>query len=133
MSDAQGIHLVLDASAITAYGQNLLDVGETLAEVADEGGLVGVPLLCLAAAAAAAAAAAGAASDMFELLVRSPAVVVFADEPGDWRALAAIMGIVKDLPAASAALAAIDWDCQILTRAPDLYGGLDGGGPVIAF
>jgi hypothetical protein len=40
--------------------------------------------------------------------------------------------IVGRLDAASAALAAIDRDVDVLTASPGLYGGLAGGGPVIA-
>jgi hypothetical protein len=38
---------------------------------------------------------------------------------------------VGRLDAASAALAAIDLDVDVLTTQPGLYGGLAGGGPVI--
>ena len=50
---------------------------------------------------------------------------------GDWLALAAIYNGVAQLGAASAVLAAIDLDCQVLTGQPDLYSGLADGGPII--
>lgn len=50
----------------------------------------------------------------------------------DWQALAATNDIVGLPDAASAVLAAIDEDGYVLTTRPGLYGGLAGGGPIIA-
>ena len=122
------IELILDTSAVLAYNSHLLDVGETLAEVADEDAVVGVPLLCLVEAAHRSAAMA-----VLELLAHNPSVEVLADDPTEWQSLAAMLGIVGELGAASGALAAVDFDCQVLTRAPELYERMDGGGPIIAF
>jgi len=57
--------------------------------------------------------------------------VLIADKPADWRALAATYDIVGRADAASAALAAIDNDCDVLTRQSGLYAGLEAGGLVI--
>ena len=81
----------------------------------------------------AAVAAAGTPEPMLDVLAKHPSIVVFADEPGDWRALAAALGLVDGLPAASAALAAIDWECRILTRTPESYRRIDTGNLLIGF
>ena len=44
------IKLVLDTSAILAFTRGSVHVGEPISEVADEGGVSGLPTLCLAAA-----------------------------------------------------------------------------------
>jgi hypothetical protein len=43
--------LVLDTSAIVAYAEGSIHVGEPISEVRDEGGLVVVPVVCLVEAA----------------------------------------------------------------------------------
>jgi hypothetical protein len=65
------------------------------------------------------------------LLVEHRASRLLGDDPANWQALAATYDIVGRLDAASAALAAIDFDIDVLTARPGLYGGLAGGGPVI--
>jgi hypothetical protein len=56
---------------------------------------------------------------------------VIAYDPADWQALAAAYDVVGRTDAASAALAAIDYDCEVLTRQPGLYAGLEAGGLTI--
>jgi hypothetical protein len=127
MSD-QPVKVILDTSAIIAFTRSSIDVGEVIAEVHDEYAVAGLPMLCLVEAAGTVAD-----SDRLELLVNHPATTVLAPHPVDWQALAAIYDSVGRLDAASAVLAAIDLDCQVLTNRPGLYAGLEGGGPVIAF
>jgi hypothetical protein len=121
------IRVLLDASAIVAFTRGSIDVGEVIAEVADERAAVGLPLLCLAEASRAVADA-----HLLTLLAGHPASVVCGEEPANWQALAATYAIVGRLDAASAALAAIDQDVSVLTAEPGLYDGLAAGGPVIA-
>ena len=66
------------------------------------------------------------------LPVEHRAAVVPGDDPADWQVLAAMYDIVGRLDAASAAVAALDLDVSIPTGQPGLYGGLAGGGPIIA-
>jgi hypothetical protein len=124
----QPVKVVLDASAIVAFTRGSIDVGEVIAEVHDEYAVAGLPMLCLVTASGAVAD-----GDRLELLVNHPATTVLAPHPDDWQALAATYDSVGRLDAASAVLAAIDLDCQVLTGQPGLYAGLAGGGPVIAF
>jgi len=125
MSD-RPVRILLDASAIIAFTWESIDVGEIIAEVDDEYAAVGLPMLCLVEASRAVAD-----KDRLTLLVHHRASVVLGDDPGDWRALAAMYDIVGRLDAASAAVAAVDGDVSILTAQPGLYGGLANGGPVI--
>jgi hypothetical protein len=57
---------------------------------------------------------------------------VLSADPADWRALAAFYDIVGRVDAATAALAALDCGCKVLTRHAGLYAGLAHGGPVVA-
>lgn len=120
------VKVILDASAIIAFTRGSIDVGEVIAEVDDEYAAAGLPMLCLVEATRSVVDA-----DHLDLLVNHPAVAVRSPQPGDWQALAAIYHSVGRLDAASAVLAAIDLDCQVLTGQPGLYGGLANGGPVI--
>ena len=127
MSEAdRPIRIVLDASTILAFTRSSIDVGEPLAEVADDGGLTGLPVLCLAEARWMINDAA-----RLDLLLEHHATTVIPVAE-DWRALAATIGIVGMQDAASAVLAAIDENGYVLTARPGLYGGLAGGGPIIA-
>lgn len=76
------IAVVLDATALAAYVDGHVAVGELIAEVADEGRTVGVPAACLAAAYAATSSDVGAA--LLALLTTTPAVTVLplGAEPG---------------------------------------------------
>ena len=40
------VRLVLDTTAVLAYAETSIHVGETIAEVLDEGGRFGVPVYC---------------------------------------------------------------------------------------
>jgi hypothetical protein len=68
------VAVVLDASALAAYVDGQVAVGELIAEVADEGRQVAVPAACLAAAHAAATGDVGAA--LLALLATTPAVTL---------------------------------------------------------
>jgi hypothetical protein len=123
--DRSPVLLVLDTSAILAYTRGSVHVGEPLSEVRDEGGVVALPVLCLAAARWMVED-----GDRLNLLVGHPGTEVMA-VPEDWLAMARMGDTVADQDAASAAYSAIDLDCDVLTARPGLYRGLPGGGPVI--
>jgi hypothetical protein len=90
------ILVVLDTSAVVAYAAASVDVGEVMAEVADDQGGVGVPVLCLVEA-----ASAGADAGLLGMLERNPTTALLVDGPSEWRALAAVHGLVGGLAAAS--------------------------------
>ncbi len=125
MSD-RPVRIVLDASAVTAFTQGSIDVGEVMAEVHDERATVGLPVTCLVEATRTVTD-----TDRLHILVRHDATVILADEPQSWQALAATYEIVGRLDAASAALTAIDRKAYVLTGQPGLYTGLSDGGRII--
>ncbi|SCL21343.1 hypothetical protein [Micromonospora aurantiaca (nom. illeg.)] len=127
--DDVSVRIILDTSAVIAFTRERIDVGEVIAEVADEpGSAFGLPVLCLAEAARVVDDSA-----RLDLLVNHHAALVLTPDPVSWRALAITHDTVGRLDAASAVLAAIDLGCDVLTGQPGLYAGLAGGGPVIAF
>jgi ABC-type Fe2+-enterobactin transport system substrate-binding protein len=123
---ARPIRVILDASAIVAFSRGSIDVGEVIAEVSDESAAAGLPMLCLVEASRAVAD-----TDQLDLLVSHAATALMDAEAANWQALAATYDTVGRLDAASAVLAAVDFDCDILTSQPGLYAGLAGGGPII--
>jgi hypothetical protein len=122
---ARPIRVILDASAIVAFSRGSIHVGEVIAEVSDESA-AGLPMLCLVEASRAVAD-----TDQLDLLVSHAATALMDAEAANWQALAATYDTVGRLDAASAVLAAVDFDCDILTSQPGLYAGLAGGGPII--
>lgn len=119
------LRALLDASAIVAFTRESIHVGEVIAEVAEEGRAVGLPVLCLGEAAHAVADL-----NRLHLLVHNPICTVI-NPVVPWDDLAWAYDSVGRLDAAVAALAAIDADCHVLTAVPGLYAGMPGGGPVI--
>ena len=125
---ARPVRIVLDTSAVIAYTQGSLDVGEVIAEVDQEDAAAALPILCLVEASRVVAS-----SVLLDLLVNHRATIVSAPEPSDWRVLANFHRTVGRLDSSSAVLAATRRRCQILTREPGFYAGLTDGGPVIPF
>lgn len=130
MSQYRDITLVLDGTTIRAFadGTGSLAVGEALTEVEEDSGLVALPPLCLAEAFA-------DLDDptLLELLVDHPTTVVLDLPAEGWRPLAAMLGTVPLIGSASAVLTAIDHDALLLTRDPEPYAKIAGGGPLIIF
>jgi hypothetical protein len=120
------IRVVLDTSAIIEFTRQSIHVGELIAEVDDEQCAVALSVLSLAEALHSVAD-----PDRLDLLVDHHATILLSADVADWRALAATYDIVGRLDAAAAALAAIDYNCAVLTRQTSLYAGLDGGGLII--
>ncbi|MEE6259929.1 hypothetical protein [Plantactinospora sonchi] len=118
----EGIRLVLDTSAIIAYANTSIAVGETIAEVVDEGGRFAVPVACLAEASRLVPEdrAAGVL-----LLVEHPCAYVTPIGATDWQVLAEWTRILGRLDAASALIEAIDWTAYVLTGEPKVYGSPD--------
>ena len=115
MSDE--IAVVLDATALCAYVDGNVSVGELMAEVADEGRRVAVPAACLAAAYAERASDVGAA--LLALLMTAPVIrpipldVVEAPIAGR---LAALAG--RDIALGHAAHAALSTEAHLATADP---------------
>lgn len=108
--------MVLDASAVLAFARHSRAVGETLAEVSEEGQCFCVPSLCLAQA-----AARDANRDLIAVLVNRDNCVVPEDE---WTDLAnAMRAIGSDTDASNASITwhALAEMAYILTSDPDHY------------
>jgi hypothetical protein len=122
------IRIVLDTSAVIAYTHGSFAVGELIAELESEGATAALPILCLVEASRVVASA-----ELLNLLVNHSATVLAAPNPSDWRALANFNKTIGRLDSSSAVLSATLRGCQILTREPGFYAGLEDGGPVIVF
>ncbi|MCW3843781.1 hypothetical protein ONA70_27155 [Micromonospora yasonensis] len=103
------IRLVLDTSAILAFTEGSTAVGEAIANVAEEGCLFGLPVMCLAEAARSATD-----PDRLDLLANHPAAAVLTVDPLQWKAFATTYRAVGRLDTAGALLAAAGNDCRIL-------------------
>jgi hypothetical protein len=70
-------------------------------------------------------------ADLLDVLVGHEATVVLADGETMWRDVAAMAEVTGRVDAASAALAAIDFRANVLTRTPGIYAGIGKSGLVI--
>jgi hypothetical protein len=124
------IQLVLDTSAVLAYAATSIHVGETIAEVSDEGSRFGVSVLCLAEATRLVDddKAAGV-----ELLVQHPHCVVLPVLAEDWQYLAQLTKMLGRADLAISLGEALDHSAHVLTGEPKRY-RLPGHGelPIIA-
>ncbi|SCL36290.1 hypothetical protein GA0070616_5449 [Micromonospora nigra] len=115
------VAVVLDATTLAAYVDGQVAVGELIAEVADEGRLVGVPAACLAAAYAATSSEVGAA--LLTLLTATPTVTVLplgADPGIDDARQAGVLARAAggDIAIGHAARAALAHQAHLATTAP---------------
>lgn len=117
------IRAILDASAIVRYvrgGDSAIHIGETLLQIADDG-VAGLPVLCMAQASH---ELGDSAADKLQLLQDHPATELLAG-PVDWRAVAALMPILKRWDAVIPAMLALDFEVAVLSADPGLYVGID--------
>jgi hypothetical protein len=124
-SGRRRVRVILDTSAILAFSRGSVHVGDTAAEVDDDGSLLGLPISCLVEARWRLADA-----GRLSLLVHHRATELIT-APGDWSALAAALDVAGRQDAASALLAAVQSGCDVLTAHPRRYAALAGGSPVI--
>jgi hypothetical protein len=112
------VRLVLDTSAVLAYAATSINVGETLAEVVDEGGRFGVSVPCLAEA-----------SRLVDevhalgvpLLVQHPNCSILPVLAEDWSAVAGWTKVLGRVDLATSLLEAIDREAYVLTGEPGEY------------
>jgi hypothetical protein len=114
------IRIILDTSAILAFTRGSTLVGDTAAEVDDDGGRLGLPISCLVEARWRLADL-----DRLSLLVHHRATELITTS-ADWSALAAAVEVAGRQDAASALLAAVQSGCDVLTANPRRYAGLAG-------
>jgi hypothetical protein len=122
---ARPIRLVLDTSAIRAFADGSIHVGETISQVDENGAAFGLPVACLAAAHK-------ADVQMLRMLTGHDAGVLLTVAPDDWQQWAAMADVLGRLDAAAALLAASSFDCDVLTGEPDVYSVLGDDPPIVA-
>jgi hypothetical protein len=117
------IAVVLDASALLAYANADLAIGELISEVSEVQRQIGVPATCLAQARAALSTRLGAAHLL--LLTTSPAVVVLPLAPDGLGRVDAVLQVGEfaraaggDLALAHAAREALAHGAYLATREP---------------
>lgn len=121
--DTATIRMVLDASALCAYGEHE-SVGELIGEIAgEESGAT----FATTTAALAEALARGADATLLEVLCNLPGCVVITST-GSWRDLGTFMALTRpadaelhDLADSDLALLAVVTDAYVLTERPDRY------------
>lgn len=127
MSEERPVRLVLDTSTILLFVRQRFDIGETLAEVSDNDAVAALPLACLVEAAQLALD-----DDRLTLIAEHPATVIVGADADDWRTLGELFKLTGGYPEASAALAAMDYGCWVLTARTSLYEQVAGGELAIA-
>jgi hypothetical protein len=118
------IRLILDTSAILAFADGSIHVGETLSEVEANGAAFGLPIACLAAAHQAAAG-------MLRMLTSHKVCELLTVDVDEWQQWAAMSDVLGRLDAAAALLAASNFDCDVLTGEPDAYRALGDDPPIV--
>lgn len=121
------VRVILDTSAILAYSNGSIDVGEIIAEIADEPARFAVPLPCLLEAAC---QVDEKLIPALQLLVSLRHAVVVQVESERWRTVAGLSRVLGRIDLATALLAARDNDAHVVTAEPDAY-GTPGGNAVI--
>jgi hypothetical protein len=116
------LRVVLDTTAVIAFGNGSDHVGEVIRELVDEGVDFGVPVLCLVDAA-------GNVKDerwhVLQLLASHPHCALLPLLSTDWRAVAAATRLLGDAGRATAALpVARDEAHYVMTADPGEYSGL---------
>jgi hypothetical protein len=119
------VRLVLDTSAILSFAKaEPLHVGETLAQVDENGAAFGLPIASLAAAHL-------ADPRMVLVLTGHHASELLAVDVDKWRQWSAMTSVLGRLDAAAALVAASSFDCDVLTCEPEIYRALGDDPPVI--
>ncbi len=123
------VRLVLDTTAVVGFVRGSVSVGELLPEIDAEHGTAVVPLPCLVEAAAGTVDA----GPWLSILIDHPATFVVATDVDEWRQIAGVRSLVGAYEPAAAAWQALTYDVDVLTRSPELYAELGGGGITLPF
>ena len=113
------VRLILDTSAVLAYANSRIEVGETISEVVEEGSAFGASVVSLAEAMR---MADKPERDGIRLLAAHVCFKPLPAKAGDWQRLgywAANLGTVQH---AAAIIEAIDRDGYVITAEPHSYG-----------
>lgn len=123
------IRIVLDSTAITAYADRSLAVGEIITQAGEENALVALPVTCIAEAYQ---HIHEGDLPLIEVLVAHPSTVVVNIGLADWLDHAGLARDFGRTDAATALLLALRSEGYVLTRQPGLYDGFDDA-PIIPF
>lgn len=113
------IRLVLDTSAIVAYTDTSINVGETVSEVANEGCRFALPAACLVEASR--RVKEDRAGDLL-LLVSHPNAVVTSLAGDDWQVWAEWTHLLGRVDLAAAMVDTVQHDGWVLSGEPEAYG-----------
>jgi hypothetical protein len=119
------LRAVLDTSAIQAYAEGSVAVGELIGELSDEGARFGLPVLCLIEAAQ---GADKHASSLLTVLSEHPDAQWLPLDSEQWRHIAAAADLLGTIANACAALPVAHGQANyVVTDQPDVYAdaGLD--------
>jgi hypothetical protein len=122
--------LVLDATAIAAWTRGSLAVGEILLELDEEHAAAIIPLSCLVEAAHATAML---ERTLLDLLLNHQATFVVVDDADMWVELTELRALTERADRASAALIALDYEVDVMTRDARWYSQVAGGRFVLEF
>jgi hypothetical protein len=112
--------LILDTTAVAAFGRGSIHVGETIGEITDEGVAFGVPTLCLAEAVV------DAKPDelvMLDVLAEHGSCLELS-LTDDWRNLGLGARVYGSTSRAAVRALAIEHRAYVMTADPDVYGDL---------
>lgn len=112
------IQLVLDSSAVLAYAAGSIDLGETIAEVVDEGARFGASVVALAEASRLVRPddALG-----IPLLTRHARFEPLPAESQDWTRIAWWSRALGSVDRAAAVVEALDHEAYVVTTEPEAY------------
>jgi hypothetical protein len=110
--------LVLDTSAVLAFADGSVDVGEPMIEVRDSAGVVLVPVVCLVEAAR------KAEDHMLRLLVENPVCELGPLTGEGWPMAATTVRMLGRLDLVVSLIAASETGGFLLTGEPGAYGSL---------
>jgi hypothetical protein len=113
-----GIQLVLDSTAVRAYAHGSTDLGETIAEVVDEGASFGASVVAMAEA-----GRVGSDDDALgiRLLARHPRFAPLPAMAEDWDRLAWWSRRLGGTDRAAALVEALGCGAYVVTAEPDAY------------
>jgi hypothetical protein len=124
VTDGPEVFVVVDTSAVIGYASSSIEVGEIIAEVTDQGGYIGVPVVCLTEASR---QVGENKARRVEFITQHPRCIVLPVLASDWRYLAQLTRLLGRSDVAITLGAALDLECFVLTREPDSYTLPDAG------
>lgn len=114
------VTLVLDTSAVIAFGEQSIHVGEVLVQVNEDHAVAAIPVACLIEASKSVPD-----WDLLELLLCHDDTVLLAEDGSNWREVAKALPFVGDYASAVCAQVAAEHGAALLTKVPGRYEHLE--------